>query len=144
MTRRALGRRGLAEGALLVDWAAIVGDTLSDRCIPLKLSFAERARRCDGTLTLQVEPAWALELQHLAPQLIERINASLGYRAVARLALRQAPAFGWKAPKPKAAPVAAEPQAAMFDDDRLGLIGDDGLRDALAGLGRSLQTRRDA
>ena len=128
----------------MVDWPAIVGDALSSRCIPLKLSFPERTRRCDGTLTLQVESAWALELQHFAPQLIERINASLGYRAVARLALRQAPTLGWEPEKAKAARHAEEPQAAAIDDDRLGAIGDHALRDALAGLGRSLQTRHDS
>ena len=127
----------------MVDWPAIVGDALSNRCIPLKLSFPERTRRCDGTLTLQVEPAWALELQHFAPQLIERINASLGYRAVARLALRQAPTRVWEPQKPTAAPAAEEQRAAPVDDDRLGAIGDEALRDALAGLGRSLQTRHD-
>jgi hypothetical protein len=33
----------------------------------------------------------AIEIQHLAPQLIERVNAHLGWRAIGRLAIRQGP-----------------------------------------------------
>jgi hypothetical protein len=40
---------------------------------------------------LKVEPARALEVQYLVPQLIERINQTLGFKAVSGLRIVQAP-----------------------------------------------------
>ncbi|MDJ0942587.1 MAG: DUF721 domain-containing protein [Kiloniellales bacterium] len=146
VTRKALGRRGLAEGSLIAEWPEIVGETLAARCLPLKLSFADPKRRAEGTLTLQVESAWTLELQHLAPQLIERINQTLGYAAVSRLAFRQGPLpqrrTSERPPQalPQDPPVQAGegPEAAELS----AAIDDEGLRGALEGLGRALRKRK--
>lgn len=141
ITRKALGRRGLAEGSLIAEWPEIVGETLAARCLPIKLSFADPKRRAEGTLILQVESAWTLELQHLAPQLIERINQSLGYAAVARLNFRQGPLPG--RPKPPA-PAVPAPEAAAESGEKepsaplAEPIEDERLRAILEDLGRSL------
>ena len=55
-----------------------------------------------ATLVLRVEGPAAIEIQHLAPVILERVNRFLGWRAVGRIALRQAPLRG-------AAPGAARP-----------------------------------
>lgn len=148
VTRKALGGRGLAEGSLMAEWPEIVGETLAARCLPLKLSFADPKRRAEGTLTLQVESAWTLELQHLAPQLIERINQSLGYAAVSRLAFRQGPLPGRPAAgdaagaAPQGAPKAAPKDTGPAPE--LGAaIDDEGLRGALQGLARALKARKE-
>src|SRR5262249_60287448 len=39
VTRRTLGRHGLAEGGLVTDWAAVVGETIAERSLLLRLSF---------------------------------------------------------------------------------------------------------
>ncbi len=143
VTRKALGRRGLAEGSLIAEWPEIVGETLAARCLPLKLSFADPKRRAEGTLTLQVESAWTLELQHLAPQLIERINQTLGYAAVSRLAFRQGPLprrtlDEARTPEPPQVPE-AEVEAGPETAELSARIDDEGLRGALEGLGRALK-----
>ncbi len=146
VTRKALGRRGLAEGSLMTEWPEIVGETLAARCLPLKLSFADPKRRAEGTLTLQVESAWTLELQHLAPQLIERINQTLGYAAVSRLAFRQGPLPRRPADQGKAREAQREPTDAEVANPAAELsaaIDDEGLRDALQGLGRALKERKE-
>ncbi len=141
ITRKALGRRGLAEGSLISEWPEIVGETLAARCLPIKLSFADPKRRAEGTLILQVESAWTLELQHLAPQLIERINQSLGYAAVARLNFRQGPLPGRPVapspadPGPESAP---EPGADRAAPPLAEPIEDEALRAILEDFGRSL------
>lgn len=141
ITRKALGRRGLAEGSLIAEWPEIVGETLAARCLPIKLSFADPKRRAEGTLILQVESAWTLELQHLAPQLIERINQTLGYAAVARLNFRQGPLPGRPKPpvptrpKPESAAESGESEAAPALAEP---IEDERLRAILEDLGRSL------
>ena len=81
------------------------------------------------------------ELQHLAPQLIERINGYFGYAAVARLQIIQGPL-------PHAAPPARRPPAALDAarqralNKRLESIGDDPLRQALERLGRAVLGKR--
>ena len=70
--------------------------------MPLKLAFPRGERR-DGTLILRVRGSFAIELQHMAPQLLERINGYLGYGAVARLKFEQG-----RLPRPKP-PALAEP-----------------------------------
>lgn len=140
VTRRALGRRGFAEGGLASDWSAIVGADLAARCIPERLAHARRAGGEGGTLTLRVEPGFATELQHLAPVLIDRINGHLGYRAVGRLKLRHA---GPRArPAPRAAP--ARPLSEAEERDlraRVGAVGDEALRGALERLARAVRER---
>ena len=89
----------------------------------------------DGALKLRVEPAIALEIQHRAPLLIERINGFFGRGVVARLVLVQAtrPRAG------PATPARAEPLGraeAEALDTTLGDIADPELRAALSGLGR--------
>ncbi|MGE0120784.1 MAG: DUF721 domain-containing protein [Dongiaceae bacterium] len=143
VTRKTLGRHGLAEGGLITDWAAIVGPMIAERSLPLRLSFAGGERN-DGTLHVRVAGALALELQHLAPQIIERINGYFGYRAVARLRIHQGPV-----PVERGARPAPTPPVAPETDAEIGLlvdtVEDDGLRQALRTLGRSLHgaaTRR--
>jgi hypothetical protein len=135
---KALGKRGLAEGGLVTDWTAIVGDQIADSTLPIKLAFTGRERR-DGTLHLRVAGAIALELQHLEPQLIERINAYLGYGAVARLRLERGPLpkpVRRRLAEPKAAPLAPAETAAI--DQSVAGIADEALRQSLARLGSTL------
>jgi hypothetical protein len=82
-------RRGLAEARLLTDWPLVIGPQLAARCQPVRLAGAQSG--AGGVLTIHVGGASALELQHSAPQVLERINGFFGYPAVARLRLIQAP-----------------------------------------------------
>jgi hypothetical protein len=134
-------RRGLAGASLLTDWATIVGPALAARCQPVKLGRDHEGR--GGTLHLRVSGTAGLELQHAAPQLIERINTHFGYPAVGRLRLIQAPFH--RVARPSAPPARAlteteeaEIRAAVAD------IGDGELKSALAGLGRALASRGGA
>lgn len=83
---KALGKNGMAFGALLTDWAAIVGSRLADQTAPLKLAFPATKRE-NAVLHIRVSSAAALLIQHEEPQILERINAFMGWRAVARLKL---------------------------------------------------------
>ena len=76
--------RGFAEAGILTDWPAIVGETLGRRTAPERIAFPRGEKR-GGTLHVTCESAFAPELQHLAPQVIERINGYFGYPAVAQI-----------------------------------------------------------
>ncbi|MFQ5774476.1 MAG: DUF721 domain-containing protein [Kiloniellaceae bacterium] len=140
VTRRALGRRGFAEAGLIADWPSIVGEAVAARCAPKKLDRPRPGRQGEGTLTLRVEAGFALELQHLAPLLIERVNGYFGYRAVSRLKLFQAQALGPGAPARRPPrPLSAEEENALRR--RTGAVEDEDLRQALERLGRAMLQR---
>ena len=135
-----MGRRGFAEGGLIAHWPAVVGEEVARATAPLKLAFPRGERR-GGMLTLRVAGAHATEIQHLIPQIIERINGYLGYGAIARLKLEQG-----RLPKPRR-PAMREPdpllpaeQAAL--EAAVGGIGDPDLRRALDSLGRAVKGLR--
>jgi hypothetical protein len=135
---KVLGKRGLAFGALITDWPAIVGHQLSLRTAPDKLMFP-RGKREEATLHIRAMGAIALELQHLEPQIIERINSFFGYKAVARIKLIHA------ALPQTARPVTRKRELTM--DEELSIITgtaaiqDEELRATLERFGRSLLAR---
>lgn len=80
-------KRGFAEAGILTDWPAIVGEHLARHTMPEKIAFARGARSA-GTLHIVTESAFAPELQHLEPQVLERINGYFGYFAVGKLRIQ--------------------------------------------------------
>lgn len=138
VTRTTLGRHGLAEGGLVADWGSIVGAEIAARSLPLRLAFSTGERR-DGTLHVRVSGSLAIELQHLGPVIIDRINGYFGYGAVKRLKIMQGPV-----PNPAEIPrldITVDPDVAAAVDSEVTPIGDDELRRALAGFGRALRGR---
>lgn len=136
---KALGKRGLAFGALITDWASIVGPQLSLRAVPDRLAFP-RGKREDATLHLRTAGAFALELQHLAPLIVERINGFFGYRAVSRIKLVHGvlPAPAAAAPRLRSLSAAEEQAVAAATD----AVADDDLRESLQRFGRAMLARR--
>ena len=84
LTRAAFRNRGFHQASILTDWTDIVGVEMAAKSCPEKISR-------DGVLMLRVDGPIALEIQHLEPQLLERIATHFGYRAVVRIAIRQGP-----------------------------------------------------
>ena len=90
LTRKALGKRGFAHATIVTDWTVIVGEDLSRHTRPLKLTFP-KGRRNGGTVHIQTSGPMALQLQHLTPLIIDRINTHFGYTAIAEVRLQQTP-----------------------------------------------------
>jgi len=84
LTRKVFRERGFHQASILTNWSEIVGQELAAKCCPEKISR-------EGVLTLRVDGPVALEIQHLEPQLLERIATHFGYRAVVRISIRQGP-----------------------------------------------------
>lgn len=127
---KAYRKHGFAESRLITDWGAVVGERLAGVCLPEKLAR-------DGALSVRVSPAFALELQHLEPQILERIAGYFGHRAVTRLKLRQGvvePAGPDLRRQPR--PLTQDENLAL--DARLAGVDDQDLRAALDRLGRAV------
>jgi hypothetical protein len=130
LTAPIVAKRG---GGILVrlkaEWAAIVGADWAAVAWPSALGR-------DGVLKLRAAATAALELQHRAPLLIERINCFFGRFVVTRLALVQGPLPVDSPPSDPLLPlpmlVAGEAAALR---EQLSGIADPELRAALARLG---------
>lgn len=136
VTKPVLEKHGRAYAALVGEWTSIAGPALAAMSLPEKLSAAG-GDGAGGTLTVRVAGAAATELQHLSPQIIERINTYLGFSAVARLRLVQGPLPGTRArsrlpPRPASPSVKAAVAAATAE------VTEPGLRDALVRFGEAV------
>ncbi|MBO6782136.1 MAG: DUF721 domain-containing protein [Alphaproteobacteria bacterium] len=142
-TARATGairrKRGFFEASVFSDWGMIVGDELSSQCVPLRLVRGPEGE--GGTLHVRVTGPLALELQHLEPQVVERINGFYGFRAIARLRLHQGPIAAPEKPRRKPAPEASAEDIAALEN-QLTAVEDPELRAALRRLGESVAARR--
>ena len=141
LTGKALGRRGLAFGGLLSEWSSIVGPRLAGRSAPYRIVFPHGQRE-NAVLHLRVATAAALDIQHLEPQVIERINGFFGYKAVARLKLIHAPMVRPRSAAPRPRPLSAAEGAAI--DAAARTIPDADLSEALARFGRTLAASRSS
>lgn len=139
----AFAAQGFASTDILAAWPEIVGERLARHCQPSKLEWPRRARRAEegrpdpGTLVVRVEGVFALELQHLAPVVIQRINAHYGWACVGRIVMRQGRVDrgARRVPKPVIDPARRGEVARAVST-----IGDEALRDALDRLGVAIAT----
>ena len=133
-----LQKRGLAEARIVTDWQAIAGDLVAQRSAPERL-VRGRKGETGGTLRLRVAGSWGLEFQHIAPDLMARINAYFGYPAVARIQIVQAPLPDRR--RPPARPMPLPPAAETRLAERAAKIEDPELRARVIALGRALEQR---
>lgn len=131
-------KRGFFEASVFSDWPDIVGDDLANQCVPMRLVRGPEGE--GGTLHVKVTGPLALELQHLEPQVIERINSFYGFRAVAALRLHQGPIAAPERRKPAEIPRAEAADMAQLDAN-LATVDDPELRRALREFGESVLAR---
>ncbi|GAA5080254.1 DciA family protein [Roseibacterium beibuensis] len=138
-------KRGFAEARLLTHWAEIVGAEIAEIALPVRITYG---RGFGGTLVLLTTGANAPVLEMRREDVVERVNACYGYRAVSRVQVTQtAPtgfAEGQVAFAPRAKPVKAAPDPERLKQATTGLthIEDEGLRNALAALARNVLTNK--
>jgi hypothetical protein len=135
----AYAKQGFAARELVTRWAEIAGPEIARHCEPLKIQWprpVEGQPQEPATLVLRVEGPAALEIQHASDTLLQRVNRFLGWSAVGRLALRQAPLSRRERPQPRPGPDA---KSVAKVAETLSAIEDDELRAALARLGASIK-----
>jgi hypothetical protein len=137
-------RQGFASAELVTRWDEIVGPDIAAHSEPIKLQW-RRPGASDppgggqepATLVLRVDGPAAIEIQHVGEVICERVNRFLGWRAVTRIALRQAPLRRRpRHPAPPRDPAEVERIAATLAD-----VADGELKEALARLGAAIKQK---
>jgi hypothetical protein len=117
-------------------WPEIVGEHHAKVCAPEAIRFAP-GEKSDGILQLVVLPAHAPLIQHVIPEIMERVNRFFGYKAVAKVKLRQGAVNPPRAEAAAGGPPSLKPIPLELGDS-LRDIGDPELRAVLESLARSL------
>jgi hypothetical protein len=133
--RAAFRRFGFVQSSVVSRWREIVGERYAAVSSPESIRFPP-GRRSDGVLTLVVEGAHATMMQHVAPEIAERVNRFFGYRAVDRVSFRQGIVQLARA-RPRQAPPSLRPIPAELGDS-LRQIVDPELRACLESLARGV------
>ncbi len=135
-----LARQGFGQSNIILYWDEIVGERIASASQPLKLQWPPRGKNPNpgqsiepASLVVRVESGFALELQHLAPIIIDRVNAHLGWKCVGRLLLKQGPITRLERHKRRRRPI--DTAALAQAQKTVAKIEDAPLREALARLG---------
>ena len=134
--RAAFRRFGFVQSSVVTRWPEIVGERHAQVCMPEAIRFPP-GEKSDGILQLVVVPSHAPLIQHVIPEIMERVNRFFGYKAVSRVKLRQGAVKPIRAEGPRTAPPSLKP-IPMELGDSLRDIGDPELRTVLESLARSL------
>lgn len=137
--RTAFRRFGFVQSSVVTRWPEIVGEHHAKVCTPEAIRFPP-GEKADGILQLVVLPAHAPLIQHVIPEIMERVNRFFGYKAVARVKLRQGAVQPPKVETRSAAPPSLKPIPFELGDS-LRDVGDPELRAVLESLARTLGAR---
>ncbi|WP_394659334.1 DUF721 domain-containing protein [uncultured Novosphingobium sp.] len=139
--RTAFRRFGFVQSSVVTRWPEIVGAKHARICTPESIRFPPGEKH-DGILQLVVVPAHAPLIQHVIPEIIERVNRFFGYNAVARAKIRQGEVKPPATTTPKTTPPSLKP-IPMELGESLRDIGDPELRAVLESLARSMGAAKD-
>ncbi len=84
----AFRRFGFVQSSIVSRWPEIVGERYAAASHPESIRFP-MGKKQEGVLTLVVRGAFAPMMQHITPEITERVNRFFGYPAVARIVIRQ-------------------------------------------------------
>lgn len=140
--REASEARGFSETRLLTQWAEVAGEAIANISRPVKVGYSRNS--IGATLTLLCSGANAPMVQMQVPQILNRVNACYGYKAIARIAITQtAPSGFGEQDKPsfeRRKPSLSTEQAGALEKD-VSDIESETLREALKTLGENILTR---
>ena len=143
--RRASETRGFAESRVLTHWVDIVGDQTAEMAHPINVSYARQGMGATLTLLTTGPNAPLVEMQK--ETIRNRVNATYGYNAIARIKITQTAQQGFAEgravfqnksadiPKQESQGVLQEAQNISRD------VGDSNLQRALETLAKNVLTK---
>ncbi len=131
--RAAFRRFGFIQSSVVSRWPEIVGERYANVSLPESIRFP-RGEKEGGTLHLLVSGAHSTLMQHITPEIIERVNRFFGYRAISQVRFRQG-AINAEKTKEKRVPAPPSLKPAPIElGDSLRDIGDPELNRVLESL----------
>lgn len=142
-------KRGFASADLLAAWPELVGKQYHGKVQPGRLVWP-RTKTSDGeqvaepaTLLVHADGPSALFFTHEAPQVRDRINAFLGWNAIARIKVVQRPILKTKKTTPKPLRPLSEIENRRIEQ-KVANVSDERLKNALEKLGKNIVARTPA
>ncbi|WEK52391.1 MAG: DciA family protein [Candidatus Kaistia colombiensis] len=132
-------KRGFATADLISAWADIVGPRYATTTLPEKITWPRRDQTkapAGATLVIRVDSGMAIYLQHETGVVLDRINGFLGFGAVSQLKIVQGVVSAPRKTAAVPAPLSRADEALVADT--VASVESDGLREALARLGRGV------
>ncbi len=139
--RKAGESRGFAVSKVLTHWDDIVGEDMAAMARPVEVKYPRGQGSLGATLVLLTTGAHAPILEMQKEQLRQKVNATYGYNAIARIRITQTAPTGFAegqaqfADAPEPAPQGPAPECRKAAAALAGGVADDGLRQALEALG---------
>lgn len=130
---------GFVQSSVVSRWGEIVGPRFAAVSVPESIRFP-RGQKAGGTLHLLVRGAHAPMMQHIVPEIIERVNRFFGYEAVAKVAIRS----GELPAKPVPTPARQLRPVPLEMGNSLRAIADPELRAVLSALAAGVATSQGA
>lgn len=131
----AFRRFGFVQSSVVTRWAEIVGDRYAAISGPESIRFPP-GKKEKGTLALTVAGGHAPIIQHVLPEIIERVNRFFGYEAIAKITIRAGEVPRREA-EHRPPPANLRPMPAELGDS-LRDIGDPELRAVLEAMAQGL------
>ncbi len=138
--RTAFRKFGFVQSSVVTRWPEIAGARYAAISLPESIRFPQ-GKKSDGTLNLIVSGSHAVLMQHVMPEIIERVNRFFGYNAVSKVKMRQGTVTPPKTDENRTkAPPSLKP-IPMELGDSLRDIGDPELLEVLQSLARGMAER---
>jgi hypothetical protein len=132
-------KRGFRDSRIITEWNLIIGPDLAQISSPLQIDFADENK--PGILRLAVMGSASVEIHHMIPTIIDRVNAFCGYKAIDRVSLVHH-YFDMKIPLPKTLSKTKEQIAPSLGEEVENITNDD-LKKALLGLGQAIHMNKE-
>lgn len=133
--RAAFRRFGFVQSSIVTRWDDIVGSRYAEVSAPESIRFPV-GQKSNGTLNLVVASGFAPMIQHVLPEIVERVNRFFGYAAVTKVAMKQG-MIERREPERRPSPKMLKPVPQDLGEG-LREIGDPELRSVLESLAQGL------
>ncbi len=141
--RAAFRRYGFIQSSVVSRWPEIVGERYAEVSLPESIRFP-RGEKEGGTLHLAVSGAYATLMQHITPEIIERVNRFFGYGAISQVRFRQGEITPPKETEKRVAPPPNLKPTPIELGDSLRDIGDPELHRVLKSLASAVASKESA
>ncbi len=131
----AFRRFGFVQSSVVTRWAEIVGERYAALSAPESIRFPA-GKKEQGVLALTVMSGHAPIIQHIVPEIIERVNRFFGYEAIVKIAIKPGEIVR-REPERRPPPVNLRPVPVDLGDS-LRDIGDPELRAVLEAMAQGL------